>query len=231
MDIVKQRRIREWSLLTLVGLMALVANLPVELLDRIGVERGVIMAVLGMVVILALFLYVRFFFFLLYTLLALGANLPERWADALQISQGPLLMTLISMVAISLLNYAIKLLPSGLEPKSKKVNPEAVQVLLNGIERGNPGYVRSVLSMDFEVNLLGTTGLSPLMRAAQRGDDVMVDLLLRFGAAPDFGNGTDTPASLARAAGHEALAQRLEDYAVAQPKASVEPPEPAAIVA
>lgn len=211
MDIVKQRRIREWTLLTLVGLMALIANLPPTALDSIGIERGVIMAVLGLVVVLALFLYVRFFFFLLYTLLAVGANLPEQWAEALHISQGPLLLTLISMVCVSLLNYAIKLLPSGLEPKQKKKNPEAIQVLLNAIDRGNPAYIRSVLSMDFDVNLVGTAGLTPLMRAAQRGDDEIVDLLLRNDADPGLTGTGGSPATLARSAGHEALATRLEE--------------------
>lgn len=211
MDIVKQRRIREWTLLTLVGLMALIANLPHAALESIGIERGVVMAILGLVVVLALFLYVRFFFFLLYTLLAVGANLPEQWAEALHISQGPLLLTLISMVCVSLLNYAIKLLPSGLEPKQKKKNPEAIQVLLNAIDRGNPSYIRSVLSMDFDVNLVGNAGLTPLMRAAQRGDDVIVDLLLRYDADPGLTGAGGSPAELARSAGHEALATRLDE--------------------
>ena len=65
MDIVKQKQIREWTLLGLVGTMALVANLPRHLVDRIGIDPGLIMAMLGLMVVFALFLYVRFFFFLL----------------------------------------------------------------------------------------------------------------------------------------------------------------------
>jgi hypothetical protein len=34
MDIVRQKQIREWTLLGLVGTMALVANLPPSILDR-----------------------------------------------------------------------------------------------------------------------------------------------------------------------------------------------------
>jgi hypothetical protein len=210
MDIVKQRQLREWTLLTLVGLMALIANLPHSVTELIGIERGVVMAVLGLVVVLALFLYVRLFFFLLYTLLAIGANLPEQWAQALNISQGPLLLTLILMVSLSLLNYTVKLLPSGLEPTQKKKNPEAIQVLLNAIERGNPAYIRSVLSMDFDVNMLGETGQTPLMRAAQRGDESIVEVLLAHGADPGMGGTGGSPAELARSAGHEVLAARLE---------------------
>lgn len=210
MDIVKQRQLREWTLLTLVGLMALIANLPPSIPALIGIERGIVMAVLGLVVVLALFLYVRLFFFLLYTLLAIGANLPEQWAHALNISQGPLLLTLILMVCLSLLNYTVKLLPSGLEPPQKKKNPEAIQVLLTAIERGNPAYIRSVLSMDFDINMLGEAGQTPLMRAAQRGDESIVDEILAHGADPGMSGTGGSPAELARSAGHEALAARLE---------------------
>lgn len=210
MDIVKQRQLREWTLLALVGLMALIANLPASVPEFIGIERGVVMAVLGLVVVLALFLYVRLFFFLLYTLLAIGANLPEQWAQALNISQGPLLLTLIAMVCLSLLNYTVKLLPSGLEPTQKKKNPEAIQVLLNAIDRGNPAYIRSVLRMDFDVNMLGEAGQTPLMRAAQRGDESMVELLLAHGADPGMSGTGGSPSELARGAGHEALAARLD---------------------
>jgi hypothetical protein len=41
--------------------MALIANLPRHLVDRIGLDSGVLMALLGVMVVIALFLYVRFF--------------------------------------------------------------------------------------------------------------------------------------------------------------------------
>jgi ankyrin repeat protein len=160
-----------------------------------------------------------------------GANLPEQWADSLHISTGPLLLTLISMVSLSLLNYAVKLLPSGLEPTQRKKNPEAIRVLLNAIERGNPSYVKSVLSMEFDVNDAGEGHLTPLMRAAQKGDTALVDLLLRSGADPAFGTSLGRPADLALAAGHTELATRLSDQIAAQTKAAATTaePEPATI--
>ena len=187
MDIVKQKQIREWTLLGLVGVMALVGNLPRNLLDSVGVKAELLMGVLGLMVVLALFLYVRFFFFLLYALLAIGANLPEKWADGLGISQTPLLVTLITMVALSLLNYGAKMLPSGLEPKIRKQNPEATRVLLNAIERGNIAYVKTVLGMDFDLDTIDDEGMSPLMRAAQRGDLKIVQMILKRGASPSLG--------------------------------------------
>lgn len=124
MDIVKQKQIREWTLLGLVGLMALAANLPPHILESVGLEAHLLMPILGLLVVLALFLYVRLFFFLIYALLAVAANMPEKWAEALGISQMPLLGALIVMVAISLLNYRAKVLPSGLEPKSANRTPK-----------------------------------------------------------------------------------------------------------
>ncbi|OHC70641.1 MAG: hypothetical protein A3H93_16895 [Rhodocyclales bacterium RIFCSPLOWO2_02_FULL_63_24] len=183
MDIVKQKQIREWTLLGLVGTMALVANLPPHILNSIGVEVGLLMAILGVMVVLALFLYVRFFFFLLYALLAIGANLPEKWADGLGISQTPLLAALIAMVALSLLNYGAKMLPSGLEPKQRKQNSEATQVLLDAIERGNVAYIKTVLSMDFDLDTTDGEGMTPLMRAARRGDLGIVQMILKRGAS------------------------------------------------
>ena len=183
MDIVRQKQIREWTLLGLVGAMALVANLPGKTLNSIGVEASLLMAILGLMVVIALFLYLRFFFFLLYALLAVGANLPEKWAESLGINQGPLLVALIAMVVLSLLNYRAKVLPSGLEPQKRTQNPEATQVLLNAIERGNLSYVKTVLSMDFDLDTIDSAGMTPLMHAAQRGDFKIVQRLIQRGAS------------------------------------------------
>ena len=183
MDIVRQKQIREWTLLGMVGAMALVANLPGKVLNSIGVDVGLLMAILGLMVVIALFLYLRFFFFLLYALLAVGANLPEKWAGALGITQGPLLIALIAMVVISVFNYRAKLMPSGLEPKKRIQNPEATQVLFNAIERGNLAYVKTVLTMDFDLDTLDREGMTPLMRAAQRGEFKIIQRLIKRGAS------------------------------------------------
>lgn len=183
MDIVRQKQVREWTLLGLVATMALVANLPQSALDSIGIEQGLLMAMLGLMVVFALFLYVRIFFFLLYALLAVGANLPEQWAQSLGISQTPMLIALIAMVALSVLNYTAKKLPTGLEPIKRKANPEATQMLLDAIDKRNGSYFKTLLTMDFDVDLAGPDGVTPLMKAAQKGDFKMVQMLIRRGAS------------------------------------------------
>lgn len=150
MDIGRKRQYREWTLLGLVGTMALVANLPRQALDSIGIEPRLMMGVLGLMLVLALFLCVRFFFLQLYALLAVGANVPEKWAAGLGISQTPLLAALIVMVTMSLLNYRVKMLPSGLEPPKRKQNPEGIQVLLGAIDSGNVSYIRTALRLEFD---------------------------------------------------------------------------------
>jgi hypothetical protein len=186
MDIVQEKRIREWTLLSLVGIMALVANLPRRLLNDIGVQPDLLMAVLGVLVLLALFLYVKFFFFLLFMLLTVGANVPGKWAQELGMNQEVLLATLIAMVAMSLLNYAAKLLPTGLEKRARKQNPRAFETLRNAIERGNVSYVATLLSMDIDLDAADADGMTPLMLAARRGDIKIARLILKHGASPSI---------------------------------------------
>ena len=50
MDIVAKRRAREFTLLMLVSGMALIANLPERVLMLVHFDRGIVMAVLGLVV-------------------------------------------------------------------------------------------------------------------------------------------------------------------------------------
>lgn len=210
MDIVRQKQIREWTLLGLVGSMALVANLPRHALDSIGLDPGLLMAVLGLMVVFALFLYVRLFFFLLYAMLAVGANLPEQWANSLGISQTPLLVALIAMVALSLLNYGAKALPTGLEPKKRKPNLEATQVLLDAIERRNLSYIKTLLTMDFDLDEPGADGATPLMRAAQRGEFKIVQLLIKRGASPLVAGATGKASDLAQKNNFPSVAEYLK---------------------
>jgi hypothetical protein len=209
MDLEQKKHLRERLLLSLVGIMAVVANLPPSTLDSIGIARDVVMAVLGLVVFIALFLYVRFFFFLIYLLLAVGANLPDQWASALNIAREPLLMTLVCMVALSMLNYAVNLMPTGLEPRARKRNPEGIQVLLNAIERRNLKQVRSVLSMEFEINDLDANGEAPLMRAVTLGEMELVDVLLAAGADPEFAGPHGTALEISAKTGHTSIEHRL----------------------
>lgn len=206
------RRAQETFLLALVSMAAIAANLPQNLLEAAGLRPGYIVAVLGLLVVFALFIYLRFFFFLLYVLLAIGANVPSQWADALGISQLPLLVALIAMVGLSLLNYGVKLLPSGLD-KTKtehKQSSEGTKALLAAIERGNTVQVKQILAMGIDPNLPGENGVTPLMQAAGLGYAEMIDALLEAGANPVLTNSNgQTAYDLAFRKGYVAIVKRL----------------------
>lgn len=203
----------EFILLGLVALTAVIANLPGSLLEPLGVRPGYLLALLGLIVVLALFLYLRVFFFLLYVLLAIGANVPAQWADALGISQMALLITLVAMVALSLLNYGVKLLPSGIESTSApehKPSAEGTKALLIAIERGNAMQVRQILAMEIDPDQPGGNGITPLMLAAQLGHADMVDALLAAGADMRLTNADGRNAhDMALRKGHAAIVKKL----------------------
>jgi two-component system cell cycle sensor histidine kinase PleC len=118
--------------------------------------------VLGSMVVIALFLYLKFFFFLAVVLLIAGANLPEQIADGFGISKVPLVLALIAMVGVSLINYVIKLVPTGLEPRPREQSPEGVRAMFYAIERNNLVYAQKLLAMNFDPNLMHDNGYTPL---------------------------------------------------------------------
>ncbi len=203
-------RAREWTLVALVLLTALIANLPEDTLIRFDIQRSYVLAVLAVVVFLALFLYLKFQFFFLVVLLALGANLPAQVSDSLGISRWPLLIALVLLVGVSLINYVVALLPTGLEPKAKHKSIEGVRALFYAIEKGNLVYAQKVLSMNFDPNVAADNGYTPLMYAALRGDAKMADLLVRNSA--DVGIATkdgETAVELAMKSGSSDTAEVL----------------------
>ena len=175
-------RAREWVLVGLVTVVAIMANLPQAWLDAASVNRNLLLGLLALTVFIALFLYLKFQFFMLVVLLALGANMPSEVSESLGISTLPLVIAMALMVGISLINYVVDLLPTGLEEKPKEQSAEGIKALFYAIEKGNLVYAQKILSMNFDPNLRAENGYTPLMYAAARGDAKMSELLTRNGA-------------------------------------------------
>jgi hypothetical protein len=222
-DLLTRMRIREVLLFGLIAMAAVLAQLPAETLDDYGIERNWLLGVLGMGIVVGLFFYLKFFFFLAVVLLILGANLDQQIADYVQISKIPLVLALVAMVGISLINYVVKLMPTGLEPKAKEKSPEGIRALFYAIEKSNLVYAQKVLLMNFDPNLLHDNGYTALAYAAMKGNGRMVELLLRNGADP---NGVtkegDTAVELALRLGHSEVADILK-AARQQPTGGAEP--------
>jgi ankyrin repeat protein len=216
-DLVTRVRVREVLLFALIALTALLANLPEDSLQDYNFNRDYLLAVLGCGIVIGLFFYLRFFFFLAVVLLILGANLDQAIAERFNISKLPLVLALVAMVGVSLINYVVKLMPTGLEPQPRERSPEGIRAMFYGIERSNVGYVQKVLEMNFDANLQHDNGYTPLAYAAMKGNRQMVDLLLRSGASPALATREgDTAVELALRMGHAEVADLLRDARLAE---------------
>ena len=224
-DLLTRMRIREVLLFGLIAMSAVLAQLPHEILEDYGINRNYLLGVLGCGIILGLFFYLRFFFFLAVVLLILGANLDQQLAEYINISKIPLILALVAMVGISLINYVVKLMPTGLEVKPKEKSPEGVRALFYAIENSNLVYAQKVLQMNFDPNLQHDNGYTPLGYAAMKGNTRMVELLLRNGADPNVATKEgDTPVELALRLGHSEVADVLKAARLQASTASEPPP-------
>jgi hypothetical protein len=211
-DFLTKLRIRELILMGLITITAVTANLPREYVeDTLGVSHNALIAILGIAIIVGLFLYLKFGLFVAVILLIAGANMPEQIAEGLNISRIPIVLALVALVGVGLINYVIKLLPTGLEPKPREKSVEGIKALFYGIEKNNLVYTQKVLSMNFDPNLHHDNGYTPLAYAAMRGSAPMIELLLRNGADPaQVTKEGDTPVELALRMGHNDVADLLK---------------------
>jgi ankyrin repeat protein len=201
-------RARGVLLFGLIAMAAVLAQLPPESLEEYGINRNYLLGVLGCGIVLGLFFYLKFFF-LAVVLLILGANLDQQLADYVNISKIPMVLALVAMVGISLINYVVKLMPTGLEPKEK--SPEGIRALFYAIEKSNLVYAQKVLQMNFDPNVQHDNGYTALAYAAMKGNGRMVELLLRNGANPSaVTKEGDTAVELALRLDHSEVADALK---------------------
>jgi hypothetical protein len=212
LDFLSKLRIRELILMGLITITAVLANLPEEYVEEtLGVSRATLVAMLGIAVIIGLFLYLRTGLFIAVVLLIAGANMPDQIAEGLNISKIPIVLALVALVGVGLINYVVKLMPTGLEPKPKEKSAEGVRALFYAIEKNNLVYAQKVLGMNFDPNLHHDNGYTPLAYAAMRGSLPMIELLLRNGADPQQTTKEgDTPVELALRFGHAEVADGLK---------------------
>ncbi|OGA74439.1 MAG: hypothetical protein A3G81_14465 [Betaproteobacteria bacterium RIFCSPLOWO2_12_FULL_65_14] len=212
LDFLTRLRIRELVLMGLITITAVLANLPKEYVEEtLGMNSTTLLAVLAIAVIIGLFLYLKFFFFVAVVLLIAGANMPDQIAEGLNISKIPIVLALVALVGIGLINYVVKLVPTGLEPKPKEKSPEGVRAMFYAIEKNNLVYAQKVLSMNFDPDLHHDNGYTPLAYAAMKGSVPMVELLLRNGASAALTTREgDTPVELALRFGHADAADLLK---------------------
>jgi ankyrin repeat protein len=211
MDFLQARKYKEWALVGLVCIATLFALLPPGIAEEMSIDRAYIAAILGILLVIALFFYLKFAFFIMVALLVIGANITDSWSDTLGISKLPLIIALIAMVGISLINYVVSILPTGLEAKPREKSPEGVKAMFYAIEKDNLVYAQKVLSMNFDPNVLSDNGYTPLQYAAMRGNAQMVELFIRNGANVTLlSKDGESAMELALKLGHSAAADVLK---------------------
>jgi hypothetical protein len=212
LDFLTKLRIRELILMGLILVTAIMANLPEEYVeDTLGANRATLVACLAIAVIIGLFLYLRTGLFVAVVLLIAGANMPDQIAEGLNVSKIPIILALVALVGVGVVNYFVKLMPTGLEPRPKEKSTEGIRALFYAIEKNNLVYAQKVLSMNFEPNLHHDNGYTPLAYAAMRGSLPMIELLLRNGAdATQTTKEGDSPIELALRFGHAEIADALK---------------------
>ena len=212
LDFLTKLRIRELILMGLITITAVLANLPHEYVqETLGVSHNTLLAILAIAIILGLFLYLKFGLFVVVLLLIAGANMPEQIAEGLNISKVPIVLALVALVGVGLINYVVKLVPTGLEPKPREKSAEGIKALFYGIEKNNLVYSQKVLSMNFDPNMHHDNGYTPLAYAAMKGSLPMIELLLRNGADPmQSTKEGDNPVELALRMGHTECADALK---------------------
>jgi ankyrin repeat protein len=103
------------------------------------------------------------------------------------------------------------LLKAGADPDVRSRNEFAVMPLHSAVAGRRHDVVVTLVAAGADVNVAQRHGYTPLLGAAENGDAETVDLLL--GAGADSGARTDDgrgAADLARAGGHESVADRLD---------------------
>ncbi|HEY5900447.1 MAG TPA: ankyrin repeat domain-containing protein [Burkholderiales bacterium] len=230
LDFLTKLRIRELVLMGLITITAVLANLPHEYVEEtLGISSTTLLAILAIAVIIGLFLYLKFGLFVAVVLLIAGANMPDQIAEGLNVSRVPIVLALVALIGVGLINYVIKLLPTGLEPRPKDKSPEGIRALFYAIEKSNLVYAQKVLSMNFDPNMHHENGYTPLTYAAMKGSAPMIELLLRNGADPSqTSKEGDTPVELALRMGHNEVADLLKQARrSAEAPAAAEEAEPA----
>lgn len=211
-DLLSKFRFREFALMALIAINAILANLPRAYVEEtLRINYNYLIAGLACTVMVGLFLYLKFFYLVAVVLLIVGANMPDQIAEHFGISKMPLILALVLMVGISLINYMVKVMPTGLERKPKEKSAEGIRALFYGIEKNNLAYAKKVLRMNFDPNLRHENGYTPLAYAAMKGNPQMVDLLAHHGADASLTTAEgDTPIELALRMGHQELANQLK---------------------
>ncbi len=179
---------RDVVALSVITLLALLANLPQGYASWL-VSRNTLLAALVAVVVIALFHYLEVFLLMIITTLAVGANLPRDLAESLGVSQAAMLAALAAIIGVTLLNRRFGFVPLGAGADEEFDPADTLTIDLSGahermmeaIAHGRIVLIRQMIAADPDVNFK-VNGATPLHIAAQKGYSAIAQLLIEAGA-------------------------------------------------
>jgi hypothetical protein len=174
-----QAKLSDIIALATVILMSVTANLTERFMGDV-VNKKILLIALTAAVVIALFRHLRFLLFLTIATLAIGANLPEGLASALGLSPLVMIIAMALIVVIGLLNYAFKLLPTGIE-KRRLDTIESRKAVLAAVTKGDVVNLHRLLAMNVEINFVHD-GTAPILIAAENGYADIMQILVHQGA-------------------------------------------------
>lgn len=221
----EQAKLSEIVILCIVSLMALAANLPEHYISNL-IDRNLLIITLTVSVVIALFRYLRLMLFITISVLAIGANLPDELANVLGVSPVVMIAVLCLLVATSLLNQALKLLPTEITVPEKLDTAESRHAILTAIMKGDLGTLHQLLMADVEINFFHN-GTAPIFLATEKGYADVVLILLSHGAIFRVRNSEGkTPMEIALTHKYTRIAE-IFHYAAKEKNAKQEPAQPA----
>jgi hypothetical protein len=172
---------KDISLVGLVSLMSIGANLPESFMAKVGINPTYLLIGLVAVIAVSLVRYLKFTLVLVIAILAVGANLPMELAQEIGVDPQIMLFALLAMVATSFINFIIKL-PKGVKPIAQINSAHGSRTLCHAASKGHASMVYSLISAGINPNYKDEKGQLPLVVAAAHGQALVVKLLLDNGA-------------------------------------------------
>lgn len=202
---------KDISLVGLVTIMSVGANLPEGIMAQIGINQTYLLIGLVAVVAVSLVRYLKFTLVLVIAIMAVGANLPSDLAQEFGVDPQIMLFALVAMVATSFINFLIKL-PKGVKPIAQINSAHGSRTLCHAAAKGHASMVYSLISAGINPNFKDEKGQLPLVVAAGHGQALVVKLLLDNGADV-FGKDASgmTPLEAANKAGFSQTALLLKN--------------------
>ena len=220
-----QFKTNELVALVIVSIMALLANLPDEIIGH-TVDRNLLLIGLVATVTISLFLYVKLMLCITVSVLAIGANLPDQLAIQLGISRPAMIVASGVLVVLGLLYKWRYMRPekenTGAIEDVKEVHRsfkfdtiKSRTEVVNAIYSGNLSALHQLINSDVELNFTHN-GLSPLFLAIEKGYADIVLMLITCGVDIEATNSEgNTPIEFALLRNETRIAEMLQ-YASSQ---------------